>query len=161
MIACGGVEGEEAIESTDSAFSCTGCTATVYYGTDTVGDTCGAAAQMTGGDSDEINTDGDSDAYWFQSDSAYHNYKASFDGVYGAAAIGCSVSYKNSYGTWTGIATGGPSATADCTVSWTSSTIKTYCVKVWGLNGYANQQQISFNTCGYESCTTTYTRTTR
>jgi hypothetical protein len=154
VAACGGVEGEEYEDPTAEVESelCTGCTLSSAYGTDEIGETCSTATWLpASGGSDEINAAGDIDAWRFNSDSAYHNYRVTANGVWGAANIDCNVKYANSYGTWTLIASDSLAGKAGCDVRWTSSTARTYCVEIYGYGGYASAQRIFTQAYGITS----------
>jgi hypothetical protein len=148
-LACGGSpepSAETGTAESKSAMMCTNCDfpPEPYYGTDEVGDTCGAARTISGtGNSDEINTSTDQDAWKFTSDSAYHNYTVNVAPPTGSASVDCKAYYLNSSGTWSLLANDQYANASNCKLSFTSSSVRTYCIKVYGINSYASSLQIS------------------
>jgi hypothetical protein len=152
LVGCGGVEGEGLEGELSDALGCTACEAdTTVYGVDSVGDTCAAAAMLTlTGSSDEINTTSDVDAWKFTSDGAYHNYVANVAGAWGDANVDCSVKYYYS-GSWRSLASDELSGLPNCRLSFTSNSVRTYCITVFPISGYASAMPVTTSVAGKPS----------
>ena len=115
--------------------------AVVVNGRDDISNSCGKPTPMSGGAlGDEINVAGDIDCYSFTTSASLLNLAVL---VGGDLPVDCSVLVTDPSGLWYFFPDALPNK-PNCSISWTAAGPRTYHVKVWGYDGFFDNQRVYY-----------------